>query len=172
MSLQLTNTYRLLTVLAAATLVSACASSGSRDTGSIAEDDMTVAENETVAPLYTSTGAGMLSVDPLEFDPANAPRACVNDLRVYRTHLQMPGVSHLDLNKPINAYVQDAGGTEAAIDEANDTVTHLNQQLDLELARRNPFNTETRRTTDDAIASIEDRIMLNQALAEALECHR
>ena len=125
-----------------------------------------------VTPNYGPSSPSTFEVAPLGFDPATAPNACVNDLRVYRAHLQMPSASRFDLTKPVASYVQEAGGADTAINEVNARVDQLNLDLELELARRNPFNEQARRTSDDTIASLEDRILLNQALAEALECRR
>ena len=82
------------------------------------------------------------------------------------------GTSTAKMNLTANIREVDAGSPEAAIQEANQNVNQLNQRLDQELAERDPFDDETRWSADDAIATMEDRIMLNQALAEALECHR
>ena len=125
-----------------------------------------------VTPNFGSSSPSTFEVAPLEFDPATAPNACVNDLRVFRAHLQMPSASRFDLAKPVDAYVREAGGADTAINEVTARVDQLSLDLELELARRNPFNDQARRTSDDTIASLEDRILLNQALAEALECRR
>ncbi len=105
-------------------------------------------------------------------DAQGAPLACVNDLAVFHAHLQMPGSSGMDLNKPVTAYVQEAGGAGAAIAVVNVELNNLNQRLDSELADRNPFDPRARTRSDDAISVLEDGILLNEALAEALECRR
>lgn len=128
------------------------------------------ASTGTTPAYYATQSTGGLEVEPFDFDPADAPKACVNDLRVYRAHLQMPGASRIDLNKPVTNYVQEAGGKDAALNAVTAEINRLNEQLELEMARRNPFNQSARRRSDDTISTIEDGILLNEALAEALTC--
>ncbi len=117
---------------------------------------------------YGQTAEGGITV--ASFDPTDARQTCVNDLTIYRAHLQVPASPAVDLNKPVNAYVQEAGSAGAAINVLNGELNELNRALDGELAQRNPFDVGERARSDDAIAVIEDGIFLNEALAEALEC--
>ena len=105
-------------------------------------------------------------------DHENAPNPCVNNLRIYHAHLQMPSATGFDLNKPVTNYIQESGSADAAISHVNADLNQLNHDLEQELAQRNPFNEIARERSDDAIATIEDGILLNEALAEAIECRR
>jgi len=170
---------RLAAVTAAATALSACVTMGGSLTAATpASPDTTTnatASTQTAAVLPVNqprSSAGMLEVEPLNFDPDDAPRACVNDLRIYGAYLQMPNSSGMNLNKPINDYIHDAGGADAALNAANAQVIELRQQLDSAVASRDPFDMEARKDSDDVIATLEDGILLNQALAEAIECRR
>lgn len=115
---------------------------------------------------------GGIHVETADYDLANAPKACVNNLAVFEAHLQVPDAPAMDLNKPVNAYVQEAGSARAAINAVQVELASLNTDLNYELAGRNPFDANARAASDDAIAYIEDGILLNEALAEALECRR
>jgi len=163
---------RIIAVFSASLALSACVTVG----GSSGNSGYSAGSNNNgsaAQPVnYAPSRAGMLEVEPLNFDPNNAPKACVNDLQIYRAHLQMPGASTLDLNKPINNYIREAGGPREALQTVYAQINDLNGEMDLELARRDPFNEQSRRRADDSIATLEDRILLNQALAEALECRQ
>lgn len=131
-------------------------------------------------PYETSDSAGAATPnravgsfvhDPNHFNEAAAASACVNDLRVYQAYLQAPDQQSRDLSKPVNEYIRDAGGAEEAIEVATVNIASLNNELDRELANRNPFNAAARNSADDNIARIEDGILLNEVLIEALRCH-
>jgi len=167
---------KIATVLGASLALSACVTVGG-GTGSSSYTAASAADTSNNAPVtqsvnYAPSRSGMLEVEPQNYDPNNAPKACVNDLRIYRAHLQMPGATNLDLNKPINNYIREAGGPHEALQAVYARINELNGEMDLELARRDPFNEQSRRRADDSIATLEDRILLNQALAEALECRQ
>jgi len=163
---------RTVAVLGVSLALSACVTvgGGSGNSGYSAGSNNNGAAAQSVN--YAPSRAGMLEVEPLNFDPNNAPKACVNDLQIYRAHLQMPGVTTLDLNKPVNSYINEAGGPHEALQAVYARINDLNGEMDLELARRDPFNEQSRRRADDSIATLEDRILLNQALAEALGCRQ
>jgi len=163
---------RIAVVAAGAMALSACVTTGG---GSTAANTPNAVSTQQAAPQnvsYPRSSAGMLAVEPLSYDPQGAPRSCVNDLRVYRAYLQAPEVSRIDLNKSVNDYVRDAGGADAAINAANAQVVQLRQQLSTAVDNRDPFDENSRKDADDTIAALEDSILLNQALAEALECRR
>ncbi len=121
-------------------------------------------------PDYPVSEESTIRVEPLDFDPAQAPMPCVADLEIYSAHLQMPGTARYDLSKSVDTYVREAGGADAAMQVVNEEATSLNRELDLELSQRNPFNEQARRRSDDMIAELEDGILLNEALAEAIAC--
>jgi hypothetical protein len=170
------HTLKLAPAILAAVSLSACVTTGG--TGSTAADTpnavgtTAVASAQPVNPAPTSSGS-MIEVQPTTYSAGGTPHACVGDLRFYRAYLQMPDAAHaVDMNKPINDYVREAGGADAAINAANAQVIQLRQQLNTALADRDPFDEDSRKDSDDAIATLEDNILLNQALAEALQCRR
>ncbi len=114
---------------------------------------------------------GGLEHNPSRYNAANARSACVNDLQIYQAYLQAPEEPAKNLTKPVQDYIRDAGGAQQAIEAANVELASLNTQLERELATRDPFNAAARARADDRIARIEDGILLNEALVEALQCH-
>ena len=123
------------------------------------------------AHYQTASGATPTGYRVERVDSRNAAAACVNDLSVYEAHLQMPDQPSLDLNKPVGNYIREAGNARAAMEGVNQQLLVLNASLEHEVDGRNPFNAASRARSDDAIATIEDSILLNEALAEAISCH-
>lgn len=163
---------RIAAVTMGAAALSACVTTGGGSTAANTSNAVSTQQASTQAASYPRSSAGMLEVEPLSYDLNGAPRSCVNDLRVYRAYLQAPEASRIDLNKSVNDYVREAGGADAAINAANAQVIQLRQQLSTVEDNRNPFDENARKDADDTIAALEDSILLNQALAEALECRR
>lgn len=165
---------RILAVAAGAAALSACVTTGGGTSTTAASTPNAVStQTASAQPVnYPRSSAGMLAVEPLSYDTGNAPRSCANDLRGYGAYLQAPEASRMDLNKSVSDYVREAGGADAAINAANAQVIQLRQQLSTAIDNRNPFDENARKDADDTIAMLEDSILLNQALAEALECRR
>lgn len=166
------NAIRILAVAAGALALSACVTTGGGSTAANTSNAVSTQQAAAQSVNYPRSSAGMLEVEPLSYDPNGAPRSCVSDLRVYRAYLQAPEASRIDLNKSVNDYVREAGGADAAINAANAQVIQLRQQLNTAVDNRDPFDENARKDADDTIAALEDSILLNQALAEALECRR
>jgi|GEM_PF-1882023 len=166
------NAIRVVAVTAGALALSACVTTGGGSTAANTPNAVSTQQAAAQSVNYPRSSAGILEVEPLSYDPNGAPRSCVNDLRVYRAYLQAPEASRIDLNKSVNDYVREAGGADAAINAANAQVIQLRQQLNTAVDNRNPFDENARKDADDTIAALEDSILLNQALAEALECRR
>jgi len=115
-------------------------------------------------------GTAGFTLDTAEFDVANAPRACVNDLTIYQAHLQSPEGVSTDLERPVSAYINEAGSARAAINVANREYDELQGDLLRQRRQRITFNASSRVQADAAMEVIEDEMFLNRALAEALDC--
>lgn len=163
---------RIAAVTMGAMALSACVTTGGGSTAADTSNAVGTQQAAAQSVNYPRSSAGMLAVEPLSYDPNGAPRSCVNDLRVYRAYLQAPEASRVDLNKSVSDYVRESGGADAAISAANAQVIQLRQQLSTAVDNRDPFDENARKDADDTIAALEDSILLNQALAEALECRR
>jgi len=116
-------------------------------------------------------GGGPVGIRVARVDANSSARACVNDLAFYEAYLQNPSEPAMDINKSVRSYIQDAGDAQTAMVEVDRHLSALNVALDNEMDNRDPFNLRARARSDDAIASIEDGILLNEALAEAISCH-
>lgn len=137
---------------------------------SIGGDYSASSSSAAAAPTPTRS-YGSLEHNSSRFDESTARPGCVNDLQIYEAYLQAPDLPAKNLRKPVQDYIRDAGGAQEAITAANVDLTSLNVQLERELASRNPFDAAARARSDDNIARIEDGILLNEALIEALQCH-
>lgn len=105
-------------------------------------------------------------------DAENTSPACVNDLAVFQASLQMPEAVQMDLNKSVSSYIREAGDAQAARARVDQRLAALNVALETEVENRDPFNLRNRARSDDAISTIEDSILLNEALAEAISCYQ
>lgn len=155
----------------------ACTTTGTRSGGIDAAGTInTDADDDTpyvdVNPYPASRRVpGSLEVNTFAFDETTAPQACVNDLRVYEAYLQVPERPIKPLDRTVNEYIREAGGAPQAIAALQIELGQLNTDLEAELDARNPFDPLSRARADDNIARIEDGILLNEALIEALNCH-
>ncbi len=119
---------------------------------------------------YGQGDGGGMTVDTSLYNVASAPKACVNDLEIYRAHLQAPEDVSKDLGRPLRSYVNEAGSARSALNNVHAELNDLQGALNNELAQRNAFDVSNRARSDTSIAVLEDEIFLNEALAEALEC--